>query len=170
MINDAKLVVMGVSGCGKSTVAAELARVLGAKLLEGDEYHSAPSIEKMRHGLPLTDADRFPWLRRLGVLLGKERGSAVLACSALKLRYRNVLRDACPGVRFVYLQIDEASAIARVAARPHHLFPATLVPSQFASLEPPVRECDAVTVSACCDLQDQVRRSLHFLLSSDIRI
>jgi len=135
------LVVMGVSGCGKSSVAADVAARLGLPLIEGDDFHSEANQAKMRAGTPLTDADRAEWLQTLGERLAAAPGGAVLTCSALKRSYRETLRRASPGLKFAWLDLDQASALARVGQRgASHLFPTALVASQFEALEPPVAE------------------------------
>jgi gluconokinase len=142
------LVVMGVSGCGKSHVAAEVAQRLGLPLIEGDEFHSEASRALMRAGIPLTDAHRADWLDRLGVALQSRPGGAVLTCSALKAAYRDRLRAASPGLRFAWLDLDAASAEARVAQRAEHFFPPGLVATQFRTLEPPLHEPGVLRVDA----------------------
>lgn len=142
------LVVMGVAGCGKSSVGAACASELGWLLIEGDDYHSLEAVEKMRSGTPLTDADRQGWLDRLGALLGARHQGVVLTCSALRRVYRDRLRGAAPGLRFAFLDITQAQAQARVAARVDHLFPPTLVASQFATLEAPVGEAGVLRLDA----------------------
>ena len=143
-----RLVVMGVAGCGKSTVAAELARALDCPLIEGDDHHLPASKAKMREGVALGDADREPWLDALGALLAQTPGSAVLTCSALKRRYRERLRACVPGLRFVYLEIGIEAARERVASRVGHFFPASVVASQFEALEPPHGEAGTLAVDA----------------------
>ena len=106
------MVVMGVAGCGKSSLGAALARAEGALLIEGDEHHSAANLEKMRRGIPLSDADRQGWLDALAAELRARPHGAVLTCSALKRAYRERLRAAAPGLRFVFMEIDPA-AMAR---------------------------------------------------------
>lgn len=139
------LLVMGVSGCGKSTVGAALARALGWPFLDADDYHPPANVAKMAAGEPLTDDDRWPWLDRLAdemrAILGRG-GHAVLACSALKEAYRARLARA-GDVRVVYLAGDEPTIAARLAARQHRYMPPALLPSQFAALEAPA---DALTV------------------------
>ncbi len=143
------IVVMGVAGSGKSTVAQEVAARLGMPLIEGDDFHSTENLQKMRQGIPLTDADREGWLDALANELRHARHGAVLACSALKRGYRDRLRAAVSGLRFVYLRIDEPGALARVAARAdRHLFPPSLVASQFAALEDPSAEPDVLALGA----------------------
>lgn len=143
-----KVLVMGVAGCGKSTVASMLAAQLGATLIEGDEHHPRANQEKMRAGIALLDSDREPWLDKLGMLLAQTPGHAVLTCSALKRSYRDRLRAAEPALRIVYLEISLAEAHCRVAARKDHFFPPGLVVSQFASLEAPVGEADVLQLPA----------------------
>lgn len=147
------LVVMGVAGCGKSSLGAALAQAEGLPLIEGDDHHSPASREKMRQGIALTDEDREGWLATLGQLLQAHPHGAVLTCSALKKVYRNRLRNACPGLLFVFLEIDRASAGQRVAARAGtHFFSSTLVDSQFATLESPVGEAGVLRLDALLDL------------------
>jgi len=143
------LVVMGVAGCGKSSLGEAAAARLGWRLIEGDDFHSAEAVQKMRSGTPLTDADREGWLDRLGALLqGEAATGAVLTCSALRKVYRERLRAALPGLSFAFMRIDQAVAEARVAARTDHLFPASLVASQFATLESPTGEAGVLTLDA----------------------
>jgi gluconokinase len=140
------IVLMGVSGSGKTTVGRLLARALDAEFAEGDSYHPPENIEKMRRGIPLDDADRWPWLEILSAEIGRwlaARRTVILACSALKQRYRDVLAKGRPGVRFVHLQGDRALIRLRLDRRRGHYMPAALLDSQFAALEPPD---DAITV------------------------
>lgn len=159
------LVVMGVSGCGKSSLAASFARAEGRVLIEGDAFHSAESVDKMSRGIALTDADRAGWLERLGVELQANPGGAVLTCSALRRVYRDRLRAASPGLRFAFLDIDRATARARVASRAGaHFFNASLVDSQFATLESPVGEAGVICLDAAdrlLDLQQQLSQWWH---------
>jgi len=159
------VVVMGVAGCGKSSLGSALAQAEGLPLIEGDDHHSPTSREKMRQGIALTDADREGWLTTLGQLLQAQPQGAVLTCSALKKVYRDRLRNACPGLRFVFLEIDRASAGQRVAARAGtHFFSSALVDSQFATLESPVGEPGVLAVDArepVQRLQPQVSAWLH---------
>ena len=145
------LVVMGVSGSGKTTVAERLAERLRWPFLEGDRLHPEANVEKMRQGIPLDDSDRAPWLDRIGAELknwAAEGRSGVLACSALKRAYRDRLRAARPDVRFVYIKGSEALIASRVAARKHEYMPASLLKSQFAALEEPTPDEGVITVDA----------------------
>ncbi len=153
-----KIVVMGVSGSGKSTLARELALALRGVFIEGDEHHSAESRDKMCRGVALCDGDREPWLDRLAAKMDESPGAAVLSCSALKRSYRERLRVRVAGLRFVFLDIPLSVAIARVAERTDHEFPATLVADQFDTLEPPVGEAGVLHLFAlrdsACNLRD----------------
>ncbi len=142
------LVVMGVSGCGKSHVGAVVAERLGVPLVEGDEFHSEANRARMRDGIALTDADRVDWLDRLGAELRQRPDGAVLTCSALKASYRDRLRSASPGLRFAWLDLDSASAEARVAQRAAHFFPKGLVATQFQALESPLDEPGVLRLDA----------------------
>ena len=152
-------VVMGVAGCGKSSLAARWAEQAGLPLIEGDDHHSPASRDKMQRGIALTDADRSGWLDRLGdALRAHAANGAVLSCSALKRDYRERLRAAVPGLRFVFLAIDRDTALQRVASRSAHFFSATLIDDQFATLEPPVGEAGVLTLDATLPLDDLCRR------------
>lgn len=142
------LVIMGVSGCGKSTVAGLLAGRLGWDLAEGDDMHPEANIAKMSAGVPLTDADRWPWLARVAEWIGEHTAAerpGVVTCSALKRSYRDRLRG--PRVIFVHLAGSRELIARRLAARHGHFMPAKLLDSQFAALEPPGPDEDAITVS-----------------------
>jgi gluconokinase len=134
------LIVMGVSGSGKTTIGQALARRLGYEFVEGDEFHSRANRQKMQAGLPLDDSDRAPWLEalrsRIAALIARG-GNAVITCSALKRAYRNVLR--LDGVQFVYLKVAEEVARQRLAQRRGHFFNPALLESQFETLEEPRR-------------------------------
>ena len=143
------VVVMGVAGCGKSTVGAVLSQALGLPLVEGDDFHSPASRHKMNSGVALTDTDRDGWLATLAAELQRRPQGAVLTCSALKRSYRDRLRAAAPGLRFVFLEIARVDALRRVAARADgHFFSASLVDSQFATLESPVGEPGVLRLDA----------------------
>ena len=152
------MIVMGVSGAGKSTIATRLSQRLGWDFEEGDNLHSAAAVAKMTAGRPLTDSDREPWLRAIRAWIDAEldRGRCgVITCSALKRRYRDQLRR--PGVRFVYLQVPEQELARRLAQRSGHFMPASLLGSQLAELEPPTADEQPVTVPAGDPDQDVER-------------
>jgi gluconokinase len=133
------VVVMGVTGSGKTTVATELARRLGWDFTEGDDHHPAANVAKMRAGTPLDDDDRRPWLLELAGWIGQheaEGRSCVLTCSALKRRYRDLLCDGHPSVWFAHVSGPQELITERVTARQGHYMPPSLVPSQYATLEP----------------------------------
>jgi gluconokinase len=130
------VVVMGVSGSGKTTIGALLAQRLGCDFIEGDDFHPAANVAKMAAGTPLDDADRLPWLAALNATL-REKRSAVLACSALKQSYREILLKDIPASALVYLHGSFELLQARLKSRQHRYMPASLLQSQFATLEPP---------------------------------
>ncbi|MBV8035812.1 MAG: gluconokinase [Pelomonas sp.] len=138
---------MGVAGCGKSTLAAAVAQRLGRDWLEGDLLHSEASRHKMARGEPLTDQDRSAWLASLCQRLQQHPG-LLLTCSALKRSYRDRLREASPGLRFAFLDIDRSEAHRRVSTRTSHFFAASLVDSQFETLEPPTGEPGVLRLDA----------------------
>jgi gluconokinase len=145
------LAIMGVSGSGKSTVGELIARRLGWTMAEGDRLHPPENVEKMRQGVPLNDADRGPWLDRIGELLkswAAEGRSGVVTCSALKRAYRERLLAARPDLRFVYLKGSEALIAERVRARHHEYMPASLLQSQFDALEEPLPGGPVITIDA----------------------
>ncbi len=157
------VVVMGVAGCGKSAVGERLAATLGLPLVEGDAFHPPANIAKMRAGQPLDDADRTGWLDALAAELQGRPAGAVLTCSALKRTYRDRLRAAAPALRFVHLALTPAQAHARVATRPGHFYPPTLVASQFAALEDPAGEPGVVALDATQPLPQVVARAAEAL-------
>lgn len=131
------IVVMGVSGSGKSTVGAALAQRLRVPFADADDFHPPANIEKMKAGHPLDDEDRKPWLATLGDWLGEHCGDGgVMSCSALKRSYRDQLRAHCPGIQFLHLSGTPEIIGARQASRPGHFMPASLLASQFDTLEP----------------------------------
>ena len=158
-----RIVVMGVSGCGKSAVGERIARELNLPLIEGDEFHPPANIEKMRQGIPLDDGDRAGWLERLGRELASQQGGAVLTCSALKRSYRDCLRRASPGLRFVHLALTQQQAQQRVASRGDHFYPPSLVASQFAALENPAQEPGVLVVDACRPLEQVAQQVVSWL-------
>lgn len=134
------IILMGVSGCGKTTIGARLAQELGWPFYDADQFHPQGNITKMRQGIPLTDEDRWPWLQALRacIVTCVQRGvSAVLACSALKHAYRAYLMDADREVKLVYLRGDYDLIRGRLAQRQGHFMPPELLASQFAALEEP---------------------------------
>lgn len=155
------IVVMGVSGSGKSLVGEALAKALGAAFIEGDRLHPAGNVARMASGLPLNDTLREAWLDRIGAELveAKARGErAVVACSALKRIYRDRLRGCVPTLVFVYLEIDVNTAALRVASREGHFMPVSLVASQFEDLEPPIDEPNVIIVNGTWDVETIVER------------
>jgi gluconokinase len=130
------LVVMGVSGSGKSTVGAALAQRLGVPFADADDLHPAANIAKMSRGEPLDDRDRQPWLETIGGWLAAHPGGGVVSCSALKRKYRDQLRTHVPGLELLHLQGSREVIARRQASRPGHFMPASLLTSQFATLEP----------------------------------
>jgi gluconokinase len=160
----ASVVFMGVAGCGKSSLAAAVAQAMGLPLVEGDDFHSAANRHKMAQGTALTDQDREGWLGVLETQLHAAPDGIALTCSALKRRYRDQLRHAAPGLRFVFLDLSREAAQARVAARPGHFFGPALVDSQFETLEPPTGEPGVLRVDACGPL-DQLCEQVVVWLS-----
>lgn len=140
---------MGVSGCGKTTVASALARRLGRDFVEGDALHPAANVEKMRAGIALTDEDRWPWLDAIAARIDRARREnrpCVVACSALRRRYRERLAGGHADVRFVHLQGSYGTILRRLAGRGGHYMPASLLQSQFDALEEPGKDEDAIVV------------------------
>ncbi len=152
------IVVMGVSGCGKSTVAEALARRIGGVYLDADAHHPESNIRKMSNGIPLDDEDRRPWLEQLNQLLRDEaaRGRpVVLACSALKEQYRDVLRAGLPELRFVHLHGTYDEVMVLLRRRKGHFMKPGMLASQFAALEPPA---DAIRIPVLLPCEEQVRQ------------
>jgi len=145
------VILAGVSGSGKTTVGRLLAGRLGWPFADGDSFHPATNVAKMTAGIPLTDDDRWPWLAAIGDWMDARiaaGGSGVVACSALKRRYRDVLREGRPEVRLVFLDVSRDEDLARLRARSGHFFPARLMDSQFGDLEPPVPAERALVLAA----------------------
>jgi gluconokinase len=142
------IIVMGVAGSGKTSVARKLAAANSWAYVEGDDFHPSANLHKMREGIPLDDADRQSWLRTLCAEMRKHPNGCVLACSALKLSYRDIFRQDLPELRFVYLHIPLHEARRRVAERSGHFYPPSLVDSQFDTLEDPSQEIDVVHIDA----------------------
>jgi carbohydrate kinase (thermoresistant glucokinase family) len=146
------VLVMGVSGSGKNTIGEPLARRLGWKFIDGDDYHPPENVKKMAAGIPLRDEDRWPWLDRLNAILRKET-DAVLACSALKEAYRRRLLAGVGDCAIVHLRGSFELLRRRVEARRHRYMPASLLQSQFDTLEPPR---DAIEVDVAKDVDTSV--------------
>ncbi|GAA0262364.1 gluconokinase [Cryptosporangium japonicum] len=128
---------MGVTGCGKSTVGKLLSERLGVDFAEGDDLHPQANIDKMTAGHPLTDEDRWPWLAKIADWLGDHAADGgVIPCSSLKRSYRDRLRQGAPDVWFLHVDVDRETIVKRVSERKGHFMPATLVDSQFATLQP----------------------------------
>ena len=161
------LVVMGVSGSGKSTIADKLAERLNWAFEDADKFHPASNVAKMSAGLPLTDEDRWPWLRAIAAEIErvcKAGQHAVIACSALKRAYRDILVDGRNDVRFVFLKGTEDLIASRLAQRKGHFMPPGLLASQFKTLEPPGPHENPVTVSIDASVEaivDEILRQLR---------
>jgi len=154
------VVVMGVSGCGKSTVGRQLAAALSIAYLEGDDLHSPENVERMRRGNALTDEQRRDWLESLSRHLARAHAAStglVVSCSALKRAYRDVLRRGAPGLRLVHLHAERAVLAERSANRLGHYMPLSLLDSQFATLEPPGPDENAMTFEVTQPPQEIVR-------------
>jgi len=160
------VVVMGVAGCGKSVVGAELARRLALPLIEGDDFHPPRNIEKMRQGVPLDDDDRAEWLASLAQALRAHPAGAVLTCSALKRNYRDRLRAGAPALHFLHLSLTPHQALERVAARTDHFYPPSLVASQFEALEDPTSEPRVRAVDATQHVDRLVEEAVAWLRPS----
>lgn len=140
------VVVMGVSGSGKTTLGQALSAGYGFRFLDADDFHPPGNVAKMRAGVPLDDADRAPWLERLASLLAASNEPTVLACSALKARYRETLALGCPQALFVHLTGSRELIGARLSARTDHYMPASLLDSQMDALEAPVEDGASITL------------------------
>ncbi len=143
------IVMMGICGSGKTTLGRLLAERLRVDFVEGDDYHTRENVAKMAQGQPLTDQDRWPWLRRLGAAVAQwavEGKDVVVSCSALRRDYRNLLRAAAPGIRFVFLDGAVELVRRRMADRQDHFMPVALIESQIAALEDPRGEPGVIAV------------------------
>jgi gluconokinase len=143
------LLIMGVAGSGKTTIANLLGSALACAVVEGDDLHPEENIEKMRRGMPLSDEDRLPWLREVAAQIDawRRRGeSGVIACSALKRAYRDIIIGERSGVTLVYLKGDDNLISRRMIARREHFMPLALLESQFAALEEPTPDEKAIVV------------------------
>lgn len=143
------IILMGVSGSGKTTLGQLLSAELGWNFYDADDFHSQGNIEKMRSGIPLTDDDRIPWLKTLKTRLDQwlaQGENAILACSALKASYRQILGEDSPAVKYVYLQGSHAEILQRLQQRQNHFMPQKLLKSQFSALEEP-QNCLRINIS-----------------------
>jgi gluconokinase len=153
-----RLILMGVAGSGKSTVGAVLSEALSIPYRDGDDLHPPANIAKMSRGEPLDDADRWPWLQAVARALAVMPDGGIIGCSALKRRYRDLIRDtAGVPVTFVHLSGSRAVIAERMAHRPGHFMPPSLLDSQFAALEPPGPDEGAITVDIAEPVADVVR-------------
>jgi gluconokinase len=146
------VLVMGVAGVGKTTIGAALAQALGARFIDADDYHPPQNVAKMKAGIPLADADRWPWIQELNRVLKNEQ-KAVLACSALKAIYREQLAKDVEGFTIVYLHGTAELIRERMKTRNHRYMPPALLDSQLATLEPPA---DAIAVDVAASLEESV--------------
>ena len=161
---------MGVSGCGKSTVAEGIAAALGLACIDGDDLHTAESVAKMKSGTPLSDDDRWPWLDRIGARLcdaATEPAGVAVACSALRRAYRDRLRQAAPEVRFVFLDGAPELIRTRMLARTGHYMPPGLLDSQLRTLERPVADEPSVVAVNIDATPDEIVRSAVAALQRD---
>lgn len=154
------IIVMGISGCGKSTVGAQLAKRMEIPFLDADDFHPTENIKKMSRGIALTDDDRWPWLGAIvEFVLDSHRHQIVLGCSALKASYREYLGQRLR-LKIVYLKLTREEAVARLEARTDHFMPVSLIDSQLDTLEPPT---NALTLSATRPIEEIVKVAIdHF--------
>jgi carbohydrate kinase (thermoresistant glucokinase family) len=164
------VVMMGVSGSGKTTVAATMAAVMRWHFQEGDDLHPAANVEKMRSGTPLTDEDRWPWLAKIAAVIDRWREtgqSGVVACSALKHAYRDVLIGDRPDVALMYLRGSYEVIAKRMAARHEHYMPVKLLDSQFATLEEPGPDEHPIVISDEGTPHDTVVAAVEALIARE---
>jgi gluconokinase len=167
------VLVMGVAGVGKTTIGAALAKALGARFIDADDYHPPANVAKMKAGIPLSDEDRWPWLQAIADEIdrvGAAGERAVIACSALKRAYRDILVHGRDDVRIVFLDGTQDLIAARLAARKGHFMPPGLLASQFKTLEPPGKSENPVTVSIDAPVEaivDDIVRQLRLGRDSD---
>lgn len=164
------IVVMGVAGSGKSSLGVALAARLAIGFVDGDALHGEANVAKMRAGIPLDDADRGPWLDRVGEVLADAEAypqGVIVACSALKRAYRDRIRKGAGDCRFLYLDLSMEEAVRRVGGRPGHFMPISLVADQFAILERPTAdEADAITLDATRPLDQLVEDTAKLLAAA----
>ena len=154
------IVVMGVAGSGKTTIARLLAQDLGWKQTEADDLHNPESVAKMAAGIPLTDSDRAPWLRRICQRIDETGGNQVVTCSALRRSYRDILRTADARVRFLHLHGSPETLAARIGARTDHFMPASMLTSQMETLEPLTADEDGVSIDIAGTPTEIAQRAL----------
>lgn len=158
-MKDIRIIVMGVSGCGKSSMGDALAARLGLPYIEGDALHPAENVAKMSKGTPLTDEDRWPWLTLVGQAVSAPAEGAIASCSSLKRVYRDLLRrETGEGLIFVFLHGTRALLLSRMQHRPGHFMPASLLDSQLATLEPPGADENVIPVDCAEPLEEAVNR------------
>ncbi len=157
------IVVMGVSGAGKTTVGRDLAHRLGVSFIDADDLHGSENVAKMAAGIPLDDDDRWPWLDRVGAALAADPG-VVIACSALKRRYRDRLRASAPDTVFVHLDAPKERVTEQATARRGHFMPPALLASQLQTLEPLGADEDGITVTVDGTAGELVERIRQHLL------
>lgn len=150
------LVVIGVSGSGKSSIGSQLALHLGHMFIDADDLHPSANKAKMASGVPLTDVDRWPWLQLCGESLASST-EAVLACSALKREYRDRILASCPDAKFIHLDVDQEELERRLLSRPDHFMPASLLASQLEALEPLDVDEAGFTISAVGEVVEIVQ-------------
>jgi gluconokinase len=161
MMGNRKIIVMGVAGSGKSSVGAAIGTAMGAPYIDGDDLHSTDNIAKMSAGIALTDDDRWPWLTRIGDTLAQHPGTILIGCSALKRVYRDLIRKTAGSpVTFIHCAGSRALIAERMAKRPGHFMPTSLLDSQFAALEPPGTDEAAITLDIATPLLDLVAKTL----------
>jgi gluconokinase len=160
------VVVMGVSGCGKSSVAQPLAQALGVAYVEGDDWHPPENVARMRAGVPLTDADRQQWLERLADRLATAQAAGeglVVSCSALRRSYRDLLRRGAPALRLLYLEGSPALLAERTSQRTGHFMPPALLASQLQTLEPPTEDERVLVQDVALTVPQIVHHALRWL-------
>lgn len=157
-LNTPAIVVMGVSASGKSTIAEGLAGRLGVEWVDADDLHPPANVVKMTSGVPLEDADRWPWLDAVGARLarGRDAGGIVIACSALKRAYRDRLREVCPQTVFIHLSGSQELLASRIAGRTDHFMPSTLLQSQFDTLDPLAADERGVAINVAASPEEIV--------------
>ena len=159
------ILVMGVSGSGKSTLSRALADLLSIPMIEADDYHPSGNIQKMNAGISLTDEDREPWLHTLKETISHSKNGCVIACSALKSSYRDTLSEGAQKMIIVYMKGSYEIIFTRMKERHGHFMPASLLKSQFDTLEPPIK---AINVNIEEETKDQVDKIIEYLKSKKI--